>query len=164
MACRLVGVKPLSEPLLEYCWLDPLEQTLTKCQSEFIYFHSRKSISKCRLQNGGHFVLASMCWGIDYSWQKHSPEWYSVHPRQEDLVKSSHIITNFSTCVWYAIYPFRNLGWVPFNTLRPRQMDAISQTTFSSAFSWMKMFEFRLKFHWSLFLRVQLTIFQHWFR
>ena len=44
------------------------------------------------------------------------------------------------------------------------KMDAISQTTFWSAFSWMKMFEFRLKFHWSLFLRVQLTIFQHWFR
>ena len=49
-------------------------------------------------------------------------------------------------------------------TLRPRQMDAISQTTFSNAFSWMKMFEFRLKFHWSLFRRVQLTIFQQWFR
>ena len=44
------------------------------------------------------------------------------------------------------------------------KMDAISQTTFSSAFSWMKMFEFRLKFHWSLFLRVQLAIIQHWFR
>ena len=28
------------------------------------------------------------------------------------------------------------------------KMDAISKTTFSSAFSWMKMFEFRLKFHW----------------
>ena len=26
------------------------------------------------------------------------------------------------------------------------------------------MVEFRLKFHWSLFLRVELTIFQHWFR
>ena len=38
------------------------------------------------------------------------------------------------------------------------KMDAIWQTTFSSAFSWLKMFEFRLKFHWSLFLRVQLTI------
>ena len=50
------------------------------------------------------------------------------------------------------------------NTLRPRQMDAIWQTTFSSAFSWMKMFEFLLNFHWSLFLRVELTIFQHWFR
>ena len=50
------------------------------------------------------------------------------------------------------------------NSLRPRQMDAISQTTFPSVFSWMKMYEFRLKFHWSLFLRVQLIIFQHWFR
>ena len=30
------------------------------------------------------------------------------------------------------------------------KMDAISQTTFSSAFSWMKMFEFRFEFHWSL--------------
>ena len=43
-------------------------------------------------------------------------------------------------------------------------MAAISQMTFSSAFSRKKMFEFRLKFHWSFFLRVQLTIFQHWFR
>ena len=42
------------------------------------------------------------------------------------------------------------------------EIDNISQTTSSSAFSWMKMFEFRLKFQWSLFLRVQLTIFQHW--
>ena len=44
------------------------------------------------------------------------------------------------------------------------KMAAIQQTTLSNAFSWMKMLEFRLKFHWSLFLRVQLTIFQHWFR
>ena len=29
------------------------------------------------------------------------------------------------------------------------KMDAVSQTTFSCAFSWMKMYEFRLKFHWS---------------
>ena len=44
------------------------------------------------------------------------------------------------------------------------KMDAIWQTTFWRAFSWMKMFEFRLNFHWTLFLRVQLTIFRHWFR
>ena len=44
------------------------------------------------------------------------------------------------------------------------KMAAILQTTFSNAFSWMKMLEFRLIFHWSFFLRVQLTIFQHWFR
>ena len=44
------------------------------------------------------------------------------------------------------------------------EMNNISQTTFSNVFSSMKMFEFWLKFHWSLFPRVQLTIFQHWFR
>ena len=50
------------------------------------------------------------------------------------------------------------------NTLRPRLIAAISQTTFSNAFSWVKMYEFRLGFHWSVFLRLELTIFQHWFR
>ena len=44
------------------------------------------------------------------------------------------------------------------------KIDAILQTAFLNAISWMKMFEFRLKFHWSLFLKVQLTIFQHCFR
>ena len=43
-------------------------------------------------------------------------------------------------------------------------MAAISQMTFSNGFSWMKMFEFWLKFHRSLFLWAQLIIFQHWFR
>ena len=39
------------------------------------------------------------------------------------------------------------------------KMPAFSQTTLSNAFSWMKILEFRLKIHWSLFLRVLLTIF-----
>ena len=34
----------------------------------------------------------------------------------------------------------------------PDNMAAISQTTFSRAFPWMKMHEFRLKFDWNLFL------------
>ena len=44
------------------------------------------------------------------------------------------------------------------------KMAAIFQTTFSNAFSLMKMLEFRLRFHWSLFPKVKLRIFQHWFR
>ena len=36
---------------------------------------------------------------------------------------------------------------------------AISQMTLSNAFSWMQMLELKLKFHWGLFLRVQLSIF-----
>ena len=43
-------------------------------------------------------------------------------------------------------------------------MAEISQKTFSSAFSWMKTFEFRLRFHWSLFPSVRLTVSQYWFR
>ena len=41
---------------------------------------------------------------------------------------------------------------------------AISQTTFSNAFYWMKMYEFRLIFQWNLFQRFQLSISQHWCR
>ena len=39
------------------------------------------------------------------------------------------------------------------------KMDTILQPTFSNAFSWIKTYKFRLRFHWSLFLRVQLTIY-----
>ena len=41
-------------------------------------------------------------------------------------------------------------------------MAAVFQTTFSEAFSWMKICNFRLRFH--LFPMVQLTTFQHWIR
>ena len=46
----------------------------------------------------------------------------------------------------------------------PDKMTTISQTTSSNAFSWMEMCEFRLRIHWSLFLRAYLTIFHYWFR
>ena len=44
------------------------------------------------------------------------------------------------------------------------KMAAIFQTTLSNAFAWMKMYILRLRFHWSLFTRVQLTSIQHCFR
>ena len=52
--------------------------------------------------------------------------------------------------------------WV--NTLRLRQNGRHFAAKFSNAFSWMKTYWFWLRFRWSLFQRVQLTIFQHWFR
>ena len=67
---------------------------------------------------------------------------------------------------WTFLYPLLQRSWKGgiLASRRPSacqdKTDAISQTTFSSAFSSMKMFEFRLKFHWNLFLRVQLTIVQ----
>ena len=44
MACRLVGAKPLSEPMLEYCSLDPYEQSSVKFKSELKHFHTRKCL------------------------------------------------------------------------------------------------------------------------
>ena len=38
-----------------------LKQTLVKFQSKLIFFHWRKYIWKCRLQNGGHFVSVVVC-------------------------------------------------------------------------------------------------------
>ena len=81
--------------------------------------------------------------------------------------------SNYLNKCWLFIKGARALGYSPQTISQVHmnlthwgwdKMDAISQTTFSSTFSWMKMFEFRLKFHWCLFLRVELTIFQHWFR
>ena len=44
------------------------------------------------------------------------------------------------------------------------KMAATLQATFSTEFSWMKMYQFQLKFHWSFFLRAKLTLSPHWFR
>ena len=63
--------------------------------------------------------------------------------------------------------PIQRLAWkhLIYLALWERgNLDVILQTTFSNAFSWTKMCEFRLKFQWSFFLSAQLTIFQHCFR
>ena len=55
------------------------------------------------------------------------------------------------------------LSW-HFKTLRPRHNDRHLPRTFSNSFSVMKIHEFRLRFHYSLFQRIKVTIYQHWFR
>ena len=61
--------------------------------------------------------------------------------------------------------------WFRYQQLKMRlthwagdEINVSLQTSFSNAFSWKKLFEFRLKFHWSLFPRAQFPIIQHWFR
>ena len=74
------------------------------------------------------------------------------------------IICHPCSCRWTQSEGKTNSN-VNINTLRQRQkMAAIFRTTFSNAISWMKMHELWLRLHWNLFLRVHLTIFQHWFR
>ena len=56
MACRLISTKPLSEPMLIYCQLDPKEHISMKFYLKFKHFQSRKGIWACCLWNGGHSV------------------------------------------------------------------------------------------------------------
>ena len=60
-ACRLIGAKPLSEPMLDCCQLDPCEHISMKIYSKYSNFHWRICTWKCRLRNGAHLVSASVC-------------------------------------------------------------------------------------------------------
>ena len=68
MACRLLGAKPLSEPMMAVYLLVPWEQFSVKFESKYCNFLSRKCFWKYCLRNGGHFVSASMCY--------HCPRWH----------------------------------------------------------------------------------------
>ena len=70
------------------------------------------------------------------------------------------MITDTSTRCQSVKWIIEKYTTLNFNTWRPRQMTVILQTISSKAFCWMKMYGFRLKFHWSLFMRVQFKIFQ----
>ena len=64
---------------------------------------------------------------------------------------------------WYSTYwATGDIRWFSWTHWGRYKMAAISQMTFWNVFSWMKMYEFRLRFHWNLLLRFELTIYQHW--
>ena len=73
--------------------------------------------------------------------------------------QTTHVVYKTST-----IDITKQLLWHILTHLPLDKMAAILQVLFSDAFSLMKSFAFWLNFHWSLFLRVRLTITQHWFR
>ena len=69
--------------------------------------------------------------------------------------------TLYLPCAWCRPGNARRLGLTHWGQ---DKMDASFQSTLPNAFSWMKMYKFHLRFHWSLFPRIQWTIFHHWFR
>ena len=54
--------------------------------------------------------------------------------------------------------------WPHFNTLRPRQDGRHFADDIFTCISSMIIAVFWLNFHWNIFARVRLTIFEHWFR
>ena len=63
MACRLFNAKPISEPMLPYCQLDPNVYISIKKHLIFKSFYSVKCTWKYRLRNGGH---VPRWWWVNY--------------------------------------------------------------------------------------------------
>ena len=79
---------------------------------------------------------------------------------KSNTIGSLHLMQAMKLQIWHEI---RHRFHCTLTHWGRDKMAAFSQTTLSNAFSWMKKLEFRLKINWSEFLRVLLTIFQHWF-
>ena len=76
-------------------------------------------------------------------------------------ILSTYVITMWSNdikCKYMFMFPLQNLARKELTHCGWNKMAGILQTTFSNAFSWIKMSLFLL------FLRVQLTMKPHWFR
>ena len=90
--------------------------------------------------------------------------WWIPHtkgPVTRKMFPFDDFIMEVETIIPWSI-TVKNLRYL--NTLRPRQDGCHFADKVANAFSWMKMHQFWLRFHWSLIPRVQLTIYQHWFR
>ena len=61
-----------------------------------------------------------------------------------------------SRCIAYIIYAI--------TTLRPRRNCRYFADDIFKCTSWMQIYDFRLRYHWRLLLRFELTILQYWFR
>ena len=77
--------------------------------------------------------------------------------RSGDKPLSETMVARLLTQVWVT-----RPEWV--NTSRPRHTGCHFPDDISNGFSWIKIYKFRLQFHWKLFLWVLLTISQHWIR
>ena len=140
----------------------------------------------CKLKNKKYKKSVNYLYEANIWWKFHSALiqvvvrwslWNSVHDMTALL---SWHVQNF-VATWY---PTMELHWRQFsiefqllwkNCSRNGPQLSVSHwgwdemaanflMTFSNAFSWMKIYKFQLRFHWSLFRKVQLTIFEHSFR
>ena len=104
----------------------------------------------------------------DFRATPHKRPWkiYLDIPREstDDITKTRYVtISSFTYCVGNVFCCGYGLFTI-VNALRPRSNGLhFADDTFKCIFLSEK-FAFGLKLHWNLFLRFQLTIFQHWLR
>ena len=111
----------------------------------------------------------------DPLWGESTSHWWIPHTEGQlcRTLMITVVSTNKQSIKWPVIWNAIAQMWHNCNGCRYRyvlthwgwdKMTAILQATHSNGFSLIKLLELQLRFHWSLFLRVQLTISQHCFR
>ena len=130
--------------------------------SKSFFFFVMKTDSKCTfaVQNCGYNIYFSF--GIlcksPLSWpRKLGQPWLRVYLTV--CCQLSIIIYASFVGMW----PRGSRGYCSIHIETQTKLSPFRRRHFQMQFL-MKMYEFRLRFHWSLFLRFELTIFQHWFR
>ena len=142
---------------------------LIKYPNKYRYsFHA--NVFCCNLVTVAHIFSALLHWHwTNYSRAGDTTLKNMYKYMQSTLLSNIYITTTKqSTTEPYAYFPY-SFHWLCkttfiLNTLRPKQCGCQFPDDIFKCFfiNWMKMYELRLRFHWSLFLGV--TIFQHWFR
>ena len=129
--------------------MDATAVTLVQDHGKVIHYISPDLYILCtkylRFSSNVFAVRGKSCWGsgradtaVKMNWKHSHPRlgWLNDHPVQQHI---------------YVALGGDELTHLPLDNLAGKL-----QTTFSIAFFSMKTFEFRLKFHWSLFLKVQI--------
>ena len=94
-----------------------------------------------------------------------NPQFYlsGKRPIQDDTCIALHTSTIcILSCSSEYIFELQEI--TSLTHLTPDKMAAISQTTCSNIFSWMKISEFQIEYYWNMFLGVSLTTWKHWFK
>ena len=172
MACRLFGAKPLPEPMLTHCQLDPEEQTSVEFKSKYKAFHYENAfknvvcevatiLSRRRWVNSccDEFIIGNIKIQAHFSmigWHK----WLkSVYVKDENLFI---LHSQYHGCWWpgdarrqgisslgidLVDIKYSDFNTRRVNTLGPNKMADILQAAFSNGFSLIKIILLWLKFH-----------------
>ena len=137
--------------------------------------HSNESYRQgTMIPPNGHAELVSN--GTFFAVKRRKPQDFSVDSLYRTKYKKSGKDCTISECKALGIHQyFANEGgdecliWCPYLDCHSRNNTHWSRDKMVAIFptivwnAWMKMYKFQLRFHWSLFLGVQLTIFRYWF-
>ena len=148
MACRLVGAKPLCKPRWNIVHWIP--------RNKLKWNHNRNSY----IFTQENALESAVCKMVATSFR---PQCVKVSIKPFSFVNNN----NQLGVIFFQLKLVKDAEWLSGNRFTYLPLDKMatnSQMIYSDAFSWMTTFVFWLQFHQSLFLRVQLTISQHWFK